>query len=126
MGGILFFSLFGLACLALLRWLVNSCRVHWKTWHFEPNLVQTILLVISGVLHLIAIAAWLLMALTTLGAVTHQLSPGGPAPYFLMPWFTGLFILGVANFFAESLDALVRRDYAHLIHGAAENKPGDD
>ncbi len=77
-------------------------------------------------LHLIGIAAWLVMALTTLGAIGDQLSPGGPAPYFLMPWFTGFFILGIANFFAESLDALVRRDYAHLIHGAAENKPDQD
>lgn len=112
--GLIFYSGFGVTTVALFYWGYRSLRTPWQSWQHRDSGYQTALLICAAALHFVAIIGWLVLALTNASALIRELVPGGPAPYFLLPWFTGLFIMGIAQFLADSLDALVRKEYDRL------------
>jgi len=92
----------------VLRPLIDSWRKLITTFKIIGGAPKTVTLWIAGCLLCVAAFGWLLMAFAVSGDLLHTLSPSGPAPFVLLPWFIGLCLYGLPAEFAHKLLIIVR------------------
>lgn len=107
---LLFYLILAAATVMLARSLTKSVRRLLQTFEEQPNRPQTGGLILAGCLLLISGVGWLLLAFVTAGAVLHELSPSGPAPYVLLPWFIGLVLQVIPQELANKVLAIIRKE----------------
>ncbi|MCG8413206.1 MAG: hypothetical protein MI746_03205 [Pseudomonadales bacterium] len=107
---LLFYLLLLAATVMLARSLIKSARRLLQTFEEQPNRPQIGGLILAGCLLFISGIGWLLLAFVTAGAVLHELSPSGPAPYVLLPWFIGLVLQVIPQEFANKILTIIRKE----------------
>ncbi len=92
--------------------LLRPHKVAWQklitTIQQHPGKLKTPTTLLAGFLLVIASIGWILMAFVSLSALWHEISPSGPAPYVLLPWFIGLCLYGIPAEIARNLLVIVR------------------
>lgn len=104
---LLFYLLFLGITLAIGYFILGRARAFYARFKQGARLVM----VIDAGFLILDVIVWGYLMLVTIDALSIEIWPGEPKPYFLVTWGLGIVVYGIVSLFRVPIDAFLRQRF---------------